>query len=185
MTKTLEPSAGLLRVIRILEYPSILIGKAAGWLILPLVLALAYEVIARYVFNAPTIWAYDMTYMLSSALFMLGAAYALHKGSHVRADFILAALRPRWQGMVDIALYISLYFPAMILFFIVSMRFSIQSWQQLELYPQSPWMPPIYPLKTVIPVTILLLLIQGVAELLKAMWVVRHNTAFTKSELPS
>jgi TRAP-type mannitol/chloroaromatic compound transport system permease small subunit len=65
------------------------------------------------------------------------------------------------------------------------MRFSIQSWQQLELYPQSPWMPPIYPLKTVIPVTILLLLIQGVAELLKAMWVVRHNTAFTKSELPS
>ncbi len=176
------PSPGLLRVIRILEYPAIAVGKLAAWLILPLVGALAYEVVSRYLFNKPTIWAYDMTYMFAGTLFMLGSAYALQKGSHVRADFLLAGLRPRWQALMDAILYVVLYFPAMILFFNGGMHFAAQSWRQLELYPQSPWMPPIYPLKTVIPVTVGLLLIQGFAELIKAIWVVRHDSPFNSGE---
>src|SRR3546814_15932897 len=95
-----EPSPALLKAIAILEYPSIVIGKLAGWLVLPLVGALVYEVVSRYVFNSPTIWAYDVTYMLAGTLFMLGSAYALHKGSHVRADFLLSALRPKWQALI-------------------------------------------------------------------------------------
>lgn len=182
MSNIQEPSAALLRAIALLELPSIVVGKLAAWLILPLVGALMYEVISRYIFNSPTIWAYDITYMFAGALFMLGAAYALHKGSHVRADFLLASCRPRWQAMVDTVLYLFLYFPAMALFFKASLAFSVQSWEQLETYPQSPWMPIIYPLKTVIPVTLLLLLIQGVAELLKTLWVVRNDIPFKKSE---
>jgi TRAP-type mannitol/chloroaromatic compound transport system permease small subunit len=177
-----EPSPGLRRLLAALEYPSRLIGKLAAWLILPLTGALVYEVTSRYVFNKPTIWAYDMTYMLSSTIFMLGAAYALQKGSHVRADFLLALLKPRWQAFLDAVLYVVLYFPAMALFFLVSLRFASQSWMQHELYPQSPWMPPIYPLKAVIPVTVFLLLLQGVAELIKACWVIRHNTPFRNKE---
>ncbi|MFV0283856.1 MAG: TRAP transporter small permease subunit [Castellaniella sp.] len=177
-----EPSPGLCRLLAVLEYPAQLIGNLAAWLLLPLTGALVYEVVSRYLFNNPTIWAYDMTYMLSSAVFMLGAAYALQKGSHVRADFLLAMLKPRWQALLDAAMYLVLYFPAMILFFVVSLRFARQSWMQHELYPQSPWMPPIYPLKAVIPLTILLLLLQGVAELIKVGWVIRHNTAFKPEE---
>lgn len=175
-----EPSGPLARIIAVLEFPAVLIGKAAGWLIIPLVVALAYEVVSRYIFNRPTIWAYDMTYMLAGSLFMLGTAYALHRGSHVRVDFLLGSLRPRWQAMLDIVLYLGLYFPAMILFFNAALRFASQSWAQQELFPQSPWMPPIYPFKTVIPITIGLLLLQGVAELLKAVWVIRHNIPYKK-----
>lgn len=111
-----EPTGPLARIIAVLEFPAVLIGKAASWLIIPLVVALAYEVVSRYIFNRPTIWAYDMTYMLAGSLFMLGTAYALHRGSHVRVDFLLGSLRPRWQAMLDIVLYLGLYFPAMILF---------------------------------------------------------------------
>jgi TRAP-type mannitol/chloroaromatic compound transport system permease small subunit len=174
------PSATLLKVIAWLEFPSVLVGKLGGWLILPMTGALVYEVVARYIFNAPTVWAYDMTYIFAGSLFMLGSAYALRQGSHVRADFLLASRPPRWQAGVDIVLYIFVYFPAIVLFFQASLTFAELSWLQGETFPQSPWMPIIYPLKTIIPVTLLLLLIQGVAELLKAVWTFKHNIAFAR-----
>lgn len=176
------PSSGLLRLIAVLEFPTVAIAKLGSWLILPMTGALVYEVIARYIFDSPTIWAYDITYMLSGTLFMLGAAYALRNGSHVRADFLMSTLRPRWQAMIDVVLYLIGYFPAMVLFFWASFDFALQSWQQHETYPQSPWMPIIYPLKTVMPVALLLLLLQGIAELLKALWTVRHNVVFKKAD---
>ncbi len=182
MYDTHIPSPGLVKAITVLEFPSVLIAKLGAWLILPMTGALVYEVVSRYLFDSPTIWAYDITYMLSGTLFMLGAAYALRNGSHVRADFLLGMLRPRWQALIDVGLYLIGYFPAMILFFWASSNFAIQSWQQGETYPQSPWMPIIYPLKTVMPVALLLLLLQGIAELLKAVWTVRHNVRFGQGE---
>lgn len=185
MNASYTPSRRVRSIVAVLEFPSVLIAKLAAWLVLPLTGALVYEVVSRYVFNKPTIWAYDMTYMLSSFIFMLGTAYALKTGSHVRVDFLLALLKPRWQALVDAIMYVVLYFPAMGLFFMISFRFARQSWMQGELYPQSPWMPPIYPLKTIIPITIFLLLLQGAAELIKAVWVVRHNVSFKNNELES
>ena len=176
------PPASLLKAVAILELPTVLIAKLAAWLIVPMTLALVYEVVARYIFNAPTVWAYDVTYILSGSLFMLGAAFALRRGSHVRADFLLSAQNPRWQALVDVVLYIAVYFPAMALFFNVSTGFAIQSWMQGETFPQSPWMPIIYPLKSVMPVALALLFIQGIAELLKALWTVRTNVSFRRSE---
>ena len=77
------------------------IGFAVAWLNVPLVLAVAYDVIARYFFHAPTIWAYDVTYMLYAAIFMLGAAYALHKGAHIRTDFFFESWSTRTKGLID------------------------------------------------------------------------------------
>ena len=175
------PPATLLKVIAVLEFPSVLIGKVGAWLILPMTGSLVYEVVSRYIFNAPTIWAYDMTYIFAGTLFMLGSAFALRQGSHVRADFLLASRPPRWQAAVDIVLYVFVYFPSIALFLQTSITFAGLSWLQGETFPQSPWMPIIYPLKTVIPVTLVLLLIQGVAELVKAVWTFRHNIAFRRA----
>ena len=69
--------------IKVLDQISILSGKSFGWLIIPMVLCLVYEVFARYLFNAPTLWAYDMTYMLYGSHFMLGAAYTLAMQGHI------------------------------------------------------------------------------------------------------
>lgn len=182
MAEIKTPHESLLKVIRVLELPVVFVAQVSAWLIIPMTAGLVYEVVSRYIFNAPTIWAYDMTYMFSGALFMLGSAYALRQGTHVRADFLLEGKNPRWQAMIDFILYVAVYFPAMALFFWASFTFAAQSWAQSEMYPQSPWMPIIYPLKIVMPITLALLLIQGVAELLKTVWVLRHNTAFQRSE---
>jgi TRAP-type mannitol/chloroaromatic compound transport system permease small subunit len=181
MADTAPPPA-LRATIAVLEFPTVLVAKAAAWLIVPMTLALVYEVVARYIFNAPTIWAYDVTYILAGSLFMLGSAYALRQGSHVRADFLFSAQNPRWQALMDVVLYLAVYFPATALFFKASLTFAFQSWMQGETFPQSPWMPIIYPLKSVMPATLLLLFIQGIAEFLKALWTARTNISFNKGE---
>ena len=73
---------------------------------MPLILAMTYEVIARKLFLAPTIWAYDISRFLYGALFMLGAGYALSKGVHIRADFLYRNFKVKNQGLIDFVLYI-------------------------------------------------------------------------------
>ncbi len=177
---TRVPPDGLRAAIALLELPTVWVAKLAAWVILPMTGALVYEVVSRYVFGNPTAWAYDMTYMMAGTLFMLGAAYALRNGSHVRADFLLTALKPRWQALIDLALYLFVYFPAIGVFFWLSVGFAAQSVRQHETYPESPWMPIIYPLKIVMPVTLGLLLLQGLAEVLKAQWTARTNAVYER-----
>ena len=148
-------------------------GKIVGILILPLVGALTYEVIVRYAFNAPTVWAYDISYMVYGAHFMLGAGYTMLQGGHIRTDIFYQNWSPRTQGVVDAALYLFLFFPGMIFFFVMGTIEATHAWTLGELSDASPWRPPLYPLKTVIPVAALLLMIQGVSELLKSLYVAR------------
>ncbi len=144
-------------------------GRVFAWMAVALMLAIVYHVVMRYAFNAPTVWAYDVTYMLYGAGFMLGSAYCLLKGGHVRTDFLYARWTPRTQGMVDTFAYIVLFFPAMFLFFDASFTYAERSWAQQERGFYSPWAPPIYPFKTAIPLGIALLTLQGVSELLKSL----------------
>src|SRR5215510_5270776 len=95
------PPPLLMATIRAVDRFTDWTGTAVSWLSVPLVLAVSYEVVARYLFNAPTIWAFDATYMLYGALFMLGAAYALHKGAHIRTDFFWESFTPRTRGVID------------------------------------------------------------------------------------
>ena len=91
--------------------------KIFFYLIFPMVGGLTYEVVARYAFNAPTIWAYDVTYMLYGTHFMLGATYCLFKKGHIRTDMIYENLSPKTQGWIDALCYFFLFFPGMIYFF--------------------------------------------------------------------
>ena len=84
-------SPGLIKVVRVIDKFTDTTGTWIAWLNVPLVAVVAWEVIARYAFNAPTIWSFDLTYMLYGTIFMLGCAYALHKGAHIRTDFFFAS----------------------------------------------------------------------------------------------
>ena len=97
----------LLKTIRVIDAFSDWSGKAVAWLILPLVLSLTYEAIARYLFNAPTLWAFDLSYMLYGAIFMLGAHYTLLKGAHIRTDMLWEKFSAADQGRIDAAAYSS------------------------------------------------------------------------------
>ncbi|MEX0730104.1 MAG: TRAP transporter small permease subunit [Aquisalimonadaceae bacterium] len=165
----------------ILDLPGYWVGKAAAWLIVPMVAALVYEVVMRYGLNRPTMWAYDITYMLYGSMFMLGAAYTLGRDAHVRADFLFNILSPRWQSIIDGLFTLVLFFPALIFFTLATYDYALVSWQRGERIPTSPWMPIIYPLKTVMPITGALLLIQGLSELLKSVFGIITNRRFREA----
>ena len=99
-------SPGLIRMVRAIDKFTDTTGVWVAWLNLPLVFVVAWEVIARYAFNAPTIWSFDLTYMLYGTIFMLGAAYALHKGAHIRTDFFYERWSDRTRGIVDSISYL-------------------------------------------------------------------------------
>lgn len=164
------PPPALARVVRTIDGVSEWSGRLFAWLILPMVGGLTYEVIVRYLFHAPTIWAYDITYMLYGSHFMLGAAYTLLKGGHIRTDIFYERWTPRQQALVDAVLYLFLFFPGMAFFFWMGWEEAARSWMILEKSDASPWRPPLYPFKTVIPVAALLLILQGVSEFLKSAY---------------
>lgn len=145
------------------------IGLAIAWLNVPLVLAVAYEVVARYFFRAPTIWVFDVTYMLYGTIFMLGAAYALHKGAHIRTDFFFEAWSIRTKGVIDSAAYLIFFFPSLTLLMIVSGDEGWYAFTINETSEQTPWRPILWPFKMVVPLTCLLLMIQGVSEAIKSL----------------
>jgi TRAP-type mannitol/chloroaromatic compound transport system permease small subunit len=162
------PPPALVSAVRVIDTFSEWSGRVVAWLIIPLVAGTTYEVIVRYAFNAPTIWAYDLSYMLYGSHFMLGAGYTLLKGGHIRTDIFYQNWSPRTRGLVDALLYLLLFFPGMIFFFWMGGQEALHSLQIGERSDASPWRPVVYPLKIVIPVTALLLLIQGVSEFIKS-----------------
>ena len=157
-------------------------GVATAWLIIPMTIAVTWEVVARHFFRAPTIWAFDVTYMLYGTHFMLGTAYTLMRIGHVRTDMLYQGWSVRRQNVIDAVGYLFFFFPAMILLFYFGWQESWHSWEIRETSDASPWRPIVYPFKTVIPVTALLLLVQGIGELLKSLYAIRTGRLWAKRE---
>ena len=171
-----------LSVIKVIDRISDWSGRIICWMIIPLVGSLAYEVFARYLFGAPTEWAYDISYMLYGSFFMLGAGYALFRGGHIRTDMLYQNWSPRTQGTVDAVCYLFLFFPAMLFLLWMGGQEAWHAWEIGERSDASPWRPILYPFKAVIPLTAFMLLMQGVSEFLKSMYAVRTNRLYAKRE---
>ena len=121
MTAANSPSvdrvpASAQRTIRILDGISIFTGKAVSWLLIPMMLSLVYEVFMRYLFHSPTIWSMDMAVILFGINFMVGSAYCLQSGGHIRTDFFYNNWSVKTKAKVDILMYILLFFPVHIVF---------------------------------------------------------------------
>lgn len=164
------------RVIRVIDRINELIGKTIAWLILFLTFALAFEVFSRYLFKAPTTWAFDLSYMTYGAYFMLGSAYTLSRNAHVRGDIFYRRFSDRTQAIIDLTLYLIVFFPAMIALLMVGWNYAAASFAIRETSPLSPYATPIYPLKAVIPASAFLLILQGVAQVLRCIHAVRTGS---------
>ena len=154
---------------------NLLIGKIVSWIIVPLFLAMVYEVIARKFFLAPTMWAYDMSRFMYGGMFMLGAAYALSRGVHIRADFLYRNFKIKNQGLVDFWLYLIFYFPGLIFFLYMTTGFVLESIQRQEKGMDTAWMPLLWPIKACLWFGIVFLLIQGISELLKSYYAMKKG----------
>ena len=147
-----------------------IVGNIVCWITIPLILGMVYEVLARKLFLAPTIWAYDMSRFFYGALFMLGAGYALSKGVHIRADFLYRNFKVKTQGRVDFWLYLLFYFPGLIVFCYMTVGFVQESIMRSERGMDTTWMPYMWPIKTCLLIGIIFLLIQGISELFKSYY---------------
>lgn len=175
-TPSAEAPAAVRRLITAIDTFTDWTGKALAWLTaLPLVFVVVYEVIRRYFFNDPTVWAFDISYMLYGSLFMLGAAYTLLHQGHIRTDMFYNRWSPRVQGLVDSLLYLLIFFPGLLFFLLAGWEKTVHSWSIAETSELSPWRPIIYPFRAVIPVAAGLLLLQGISEFVKAVYAVLRN----------
>jgi len=149
-------------------------GVVFAWLIAPLLAAVAWEVIARYAFDAPTTWAFETIYTLYAAMFMLGAAYALRVGAHIRTDFLWEKWPARTRAAIESIAYLACFFPGMLLFLASGLEATWASFVIDERSADTSWFPPLWPLKALVPASALLLIVQGVSELLKNLHAWKH-----------
>lgn len=148
-------------------------GKAFGWLIMLMTLAVSYEVFVRYVLNRPTVWAFDITYIMYGSLFMMGGAYALSRDGHVRGDFLYRLWKPQTQAKVELVLYIIFFFPGVLALVFSGWKFVSRSWRYLEVSQFSPAGIPVFQFKTLIIAAGILLIIQGIAQVLRCIVCIR------------
>ena len=158
-----------------IDSTSMWVGKLICWFLVPMCLAMVYEVLARKFFVAPTMWAYDVSRMLYGSMFMLGAGYALSRGVHIRADFIYRNWSQRTQGIVDGTLYVIFYFPGLLVFLWMSIDYAWTAVSRGERGMDTAWMPYMGPIKSAIPIGIALLLMQGISELLKCWYAITRG----------
>jgi TRAP-type mannitol/chloroaromatic compound transport system permease small subunit len=157
------------RFLHVIDGISTWVGKAAAWLIIALMLLVCVEVFKRYVLNAPTAWAFDASNMLYGTLFMLAGAYALAQNAHVRGDFLYSSMRPRVQASFDLVLYIVFFLPGIAALIYSGWDYAGQSWRINEHSSVTADGPPVYPFKTIIPIAGALVMMQGLAEIARAV----------------
>jgi TRAP-type mannitol/chloroaromatic compound transport system permease small subunit len=152
------------RILHFIDSLSAWSGKAFAWCIVILTFSTCYEVFMRYVLNAPTVWAFDMSVQMYGALFMMSGAYALSQDAHVRGDVVYRLLKIRTQAKIDLVLYILFLMPGALALIVYGYGFAADSWFYKEVSWSSPSRIQIYFFKTLIPVSGTLVLLQGIAE---------------------
>ena len=159
--------AGIDRITPWVDRLSTWSGKAIAWLIVPMFAVLVYEVVARKL-GHPTLWANDIATMTYGAHFFLAGAYTLKLQKHIRTDFLSRNWSLRTQVRMDLAQYLLVFLPGMVMLAWISTEYAWESWQLREQL-MTTWRPPAYIYKAVIPVSAILILLQGIAEVLKCV----------------
>ncbi|MEI8265260.1 MAG: TRAP transporter small permease subunit [Betaproteobacteria bacterium] len=160
------------RLLHTADRFSTLVGKSAAWLIVTLMLLVVAEVFKRYALNAPTAWIYDVNNMMYGTLFMLGGAYTLAQDGHVRGDFFYGRMKPSTQAKFDLVLYVLFFLPGIgaltwagWTYFHDSLAIREQTFNATPL--------PVYPFKFVIPLAGAIVMLQGIAEIIRCVVCIR------------
>jgi len=156
-------------LVRVLDLVSYWSGKFFAWLIVALTFVVSVEVFKRYILNAPTAWIFDFNNMLYGTLFMMCGAYTLAAGGHVRADFVYSYMRPRTQAALDLALYLLFFLPGIVGLIYAGYDYAADSWRIGEHSTVTAEGPPVYHFKSVIPIAGVLVILQGLGEIVRCI----------------
>lgn len=164
----------LKKITNILDRMNEFVGKLVSWSVLLIMLLIVYEVLSRRVFNSPTIWTLEITTMLFGFYFMMIAGYGLLTKSLVSVDIFYERFTLKTKAIIDLITYTILFLPFVISVLYGGLLFAFTSWIQKEV-SWSAFSPPVYPIKTVIPVAMFFLLLQGISEILKRVIVLMEG----------
>jgi TRAP-type mannitol/chloroaromatic compound transport system permease small subunit len=162
-------------VLFFVDRVSTLVGQAFSWLIVVLTFLITWEVFARYALNAPNPWAFDLMIMLYGAAFMMAGAYTLAKNGHVRGDVLYSFFPPRLQAGLDLLLYIVFFVPGVVALVWAGTTYAAESLAIREHSTLTANGPPLYPFKMVIPLSGILLLLQGCVEIVRCVLCLRQG----------
>ncbi len=163
------------RYLMFIDRLSMWMGKVFAWCILILTFAVSYEVFVRYVLRDPTSWAYDVSYIMYGALFLMAGAYTVSRDGHVRGDVIYRLWPQRVQAMIDLTLYLLFFFPGVSALIYSGFTFAHMSWRYGETSVYSPASIPVYQLKALIPIAGVVLFLQGISELVRCVHCIRDG----------
>ncbi len=152
-------------VLRFIDNINDWIGRILSYGVFFMFILVLSEVIRRYFFNSPTVWANELTQLIFGAYVILAGGYILRWNGHVNVDIFYSTLSYRWKAIFDIA-------TSVIFFGFCGMLFTYGgslAWESLTSFEhsQSAWNPPLYPFKLCIPIAALLLILQGIAKLIR------------------
>jgi TRAP-type mannitol/chloroaromatic compound transport system permease small subunit len=149
------------KFIKIVDFINRWAGRCGSFLVIVLTILVVLEVVMRYLFGRPTTWSFEVTKMIYGFYFMILGGYTLQKKGHVAIDVIYEMLKPKTRAILDIISYLIFFFPFGTVVLIEGIKFAKKSWQISET-SWSVFAPPLYPIKTVIPVAVSLMLLQGI-----------------------
>lgn len=159
----------VIAIMKIIESINEKIAKIASYCLIFLILSLVYEVFARYVFNAPTVWSSDATYFLCSIAIIFAMAYTWQVGGHVSVDMILVKFPVKVQAFWNVFFMLTMFFLCWILIVWAMVPNVIESWRILE-RSSIGYFPPIYPYKTWILIGTFMLVLQGFNVFIKEIY---------------
>lgn len=164
-----------MKILHIIDTISIWSGKIFRWAGLVLSVVVLYEVFSRYVLNKPTIWAFDTTLICYSIIYLLGGAYVLWEGSHIRVDVIYMRFSERTKAIIDIIYYVVFFFPLAWVMTWWGYKAALLAWRSQEISNTSQWGEQVYLWKFLIPLGFFLMLLQGIAEFFRTVGKLRRN----------
>ena len=139
------------------------VGVATSFLVIPLVLVVAYEVLMRYAFNAPTVWVFEATTLLYGTHFIIGFSYTHKHNGHVSIDVFESRLAEKSRTILRLIVNLIVFMPTVGMLSVWSVIYAADSWKNWERASTS-WAPPLYPFKTLMAIGFILLFLQGVAK---------------------
>lgn len=160
-------------------------GVIGAWLVAPMIIATCYEVIARYVFGAPSIWAFELGYMLTGANFLLGMAYALREQAHIRIEIFYQFFPPRIKAIIDSLTYVLIVLPLCAWLAYGLYEYAFNAYLAQETSGMSAWNPIIWPFRVSFALGFAVLVLQAVAELIRALHVWHHGEASKSAVEPT
>jgi len=163
------------KLLLIVDKISTWTGHIFAWLIVSLTLLITWEVFSRYALDAPHDWAFDGMIQMYGTLFMMAGAYTLSKNGHVRGDVLYGFFPPRLQAGLDLTLYFVFFLPGVIALCWAGYIYAAESWSILERSGITAEGPPVYPFKTVIPISGAFILLQGIVEIVRCVQCLKNG----------